>query len=360
MSISVRHILSVSLNFKFLRNQIGIFFKIIRMERIKLYTFSAIVFFTGLKPVYSQQRISDKALNENERLNKEAVLELSSENKGLLHVRVALVNTNSTLPFEKHTAGMMVYNTSKTNDVLPGIYYNDGAKWVLTGSAILYDPNTFDLSFTDAENRSQRINLKANETITTLINNHDGSLTYTAEDGVKTTFKEMPKTGKIVSADLEVSTGDGAVLRDVELNLKDNAVSIQKLAKASADKVLVTDSEGFPKWDSGAMPKFFYMPSIMIALSEDQFVKEVEGESFGTLNLHKRYVKQFNTPLASSNNAPPLPIAAETDLYYYITWYDTAVFDSVTLSETGILKYSVKPNAEVTAGSFMNIVFALK
>lgn len=331
------------------------------MERIKLDTFFAIVFFTGLNSVYSQQRISDKALNENERLNKEAVLELSSTNKGLLHVRVALVNTNSTLPFERHTAGMMVYNTSKTNDVLPGIYYNDGAKWVSTGSDIFYDPNTFNLSFTDAENQSQKISLKVNETITTLINNNDGSLTYTAENGVKTTFKEMPKTtGKIVSADLEVSTGDDAVLRDVELNLKDNAVSIQKLAKAAADKVLITDSDGFPKWDSGAMPKFFYMPSIMIPLAEDQFVKEIEGESFGTLNLHKRYVKQFSTPLASSNNAPPLPIASETDLYYYITWYDTSVFDSVAVSETGILKYSVKSNAEITAGSFMNIVFALK
>jgi len=56
--------------------------------------------------------------------------------KGLVIPRVKLVSINSSLPMSSHIAGMIVYNTdasgSVPNNVVPGFYYNDGSKWVLT------------------------------------------------------------------------------------------------------------------------------------------------------------------------------------------------------------------------------------
>jgi hypothetical protein len=62
--------------------------------------------------------------------NAAAGLDIDFATKGLLISRVALTGTASFAPLPAHTAGMMVYNTATTGDVKPGLYYNDGTKWV--------------------------------------------------------------------------------------------------------------------------------------------------------------------------------------------------------------------------------------
>lgn len=63
-----------------------------------------------------------------------AILEVSSTDKGLLLPRVALTAMNTTTPLSAHVAGMVVYNTatagSGENRVLPGMYYNNGQAWL--------------------------------------------------------------------------------------------------------------------------------------------------------------------------------------------------------------------------------------
>ncbi|WP_316805658.1 hypothetical protein, partial [Pedobacter nototheniae] len=132
---------------------------------------------------------------------------------------------------------------------------------------------------------------------------------------------------------------------------------------ATTDKIVVADpTTGVLKQVAAAMPKFFYMPSVIVPTAADQFVAEsgISGESFGTINLYARYNKQFGTPAVSSTGAPALPVIPANQLYFYVTWYDTSVFASVSVSATGVLTYTVQSNADVTAGSFMNIVFAVK
>ncbi|MCR6475946.1 hypothetical protein NU688_07250 [Variovorax sp. ZS18.2.2] len=58
-----------------------------------------------------------------------ALLELESNNKGLLFSRVSLTATYLSAPLPAHTAGMVVYNTASVNDVAPGLYLNNGSKW---------------------------------------------------------------------------------------------------------------------------------------------------------------------------------------------------------------------------------------
>jgi hypothetical protein len=64
--------------------------------------------------------------------NPSAGLDVDFTNKGLLLTRVALLSTTSPSPLSAHVAGMMVYNTATTGDVVPGLYLNNGSKWLPT------------------------------------------------------------------------------------------------------------------------------------------------------------------------------------------------------------------------------------
>ena len=73
-------------------------------------------------------------------VNANADLELASPTKGLLTNRVALTATTNPAPLSAHVAGMVVYNTATSGDVSPGIYYNDGTKWLaVAGGGIRKD-----------------------------------------------------------------------------------------------------------------------------------------------------------------------------------------------------------------------------
>ncbi|WP_223559265.1 phage tail protein [Chryseobacterium lathyri] len=66
--------------------------------------------------------------------NSNAALDVTSPNKGVKLPSVALVATNDSSPLSAHIGGMIVYNTATAgtvpNNVIPGLYVNDGTKWV--------------------------------------------------------------------------------------------------------------------------------------------------------------------------------------------------------------------------------------
>ncbi|GHV14946.1 hypothetical protein FACS1894169_04950 [Bacteroidia bacterium] len=53
-----------------------------------------------------------------------------SATKGLVLPRVQLQSTTLAAPLQNHVEGMFVFNTATAGDVTPGIYYNDGTKWI--------------------------------------------------------------------------------------------------------------------------------------------------------------------------------------------------------------------------------------
>ena len=64
--------------------------------------------------------------------NSSAGLDVNFTNKGLLIPRVVLVSTTNASPLSAHVVGMVVYNTTNGVDVTPGLYFNDGTKWIRT------------------------------------------------------------------------------------------------------------------------------------------------------------------------------------------------------------------------------------
>lgn len=104
--------------------------------------------------------------------------------------------------------------------------------------------------------------------------------------------------------------------------------------------------------------QFFYMPSIIIPTAKDQILST---ETFGSINLYDKYEQQFSRAATKNpGSSTLLPVFLKNQLDYYITWYDTSVFTGVSVSNDGVLTYGIKPNADITVGSFMNIVFVVK
>ncbi len=91
-----------------------------------------------LTTVFFSHLNAQVTIGSNAEPNANAVLDLiSNSNKGLLLPRVALTATNLPNPLSAHVAGMTVYNTATSPGtvdveyyVSPGLYYNDGTKWV--------------------------------------------------------------------------------------------------------------------------------------------------------------------------------------------------------------------------------------
>lgn len=76
--------------------------------------------------VFSQVKIG----NNPKSINKDAVVEIESTNKGMLLPRLALNSTTNAAPLSSFVQGMFVFNTATANDVTPGMYYSDGVKWI--------------------------------------------------------------------------------------------------------------------------------------------------------------------------------------------------------------------------------------
>lgn len=185
-------------------------------------------------------------IGSNTEPNTNALLDLKnqadgSSNKGLLLPRVPLITTTNPSPLTVHVAGMTVYNTAISPSgtdvsiyVSPGLYYNDGTKWV-----------------------------------------------------------RLPL--------------------------------------------------GATNW--------FYMPSV-------SFDTSVSGTF--TKDLYALYRTQFSTPVASTGAPASVPyLPASSDLYYYVTYYDPAVFSNLSIDAAGKLTYTVTAGT-TTDCSYINIVFVLK
>lgn len=207
-----------------------------------------LIFFFSFTLAFAQQKVRDNTVQSGVILpNTDALLELESTNKGLLHTRVALVQTTEASPLAAHVAGMMVYNTATANDVIPGIYYNNGSRWVLAAagqaSTITYDPVRHQIAYVDAAGITQIIDLKQvvkqHETVTGLRDNGDRTVTFTNELGEAETVDLSPyfqAAGDITYDGAHSGlTGPSVQLAIDELAAKETAVT-------GSDHVVVTST----------------------------------------------------------------------------------------------------------------------
>jgi hypothetical protein len=128
--------------------------------------------------------------------------------------------------------------------------------------------------------------------------------------------------------------------------------------------VYVWDGEKWTVSGGGGESKYFYLPTCIIP---------VTGTGTQTpFNLYNEYASQFTNSGATdtwiSSNASlttvPSPengsLYAASQLDYVITYYDRNVFENISINSAGLMSYSVKSNATITAATFFNIVFIVK
>ena len=99
--------------------------------------------------------------------------------------------------------------------------------------------------------------------------------------------------------------------------------------------------------------RVFYPPSIAIDASTN---------GTASIDLYSQYTAQFATPTAKSGDAPNvIPTYGATDLHYYVTYADPAVFDvnNMTISNSGVLSYEIIGQPS-DYNSLINVVFVVK
>lgn len=99
--------------------------------------------------------------------------------------------------------------------------------------------------------------------------------------------------------------------------------------------------------------RVFYPPSIAI---------DAGTNGTFTRNLYTEYTAQFATPTVASTGAPAaIPTYAATDLYYYVTYADPAVFNTATMSinANGLLTYTII-GQPTNLNALINVVFVVK
>lgn len=137
-------------------------------------------------------------------------------------------------------------------------------------------------------------------------------------------------------------------------------VDPEEIVPAANGDVLTTSS-GITQWTQSknviksANMNWFFMPSVSFDTSTPI--------TDATKNLYTQFTTQFGTPSIKCSGAPGgygvLPtLPAATDIYYYITYYDPAVFANITIDASGVMEYDVLAGA--SACSFINIVFVVK
>ncbi|MDP5229341.1 MAG: hypothetical protein NWQ38_03025, partial [Cellulophaga sp.] len=98
--------------------------------------------------------------------------------------------------------------------------------------------------------------------------------------------------------------------------------------------------------------RIFYPPSIAVDASTTGTGR--------TINLYTQYTAQFATPAVASTGAPAaIPTYAATELYYYVTYFDPAVFSGVSVNASGVMTYNVIASP-TDYNSLINVVFVVK
>lgn len=129
--------------------------------------------------------------------NPDAALDVVSTNKGILNTRITLTSTSSPMPLSAHVAGMMIYNTATVSDVTPGLYYNDGSKWIKAGATITHALSSSGNTMTSTVNGIAR----TAPIINSISNTVSGNTLTTTVNGVSSSSVTLPLGLNIYNSD---------------------------------------------------------------------------------------------------------------------------------------------------------------
>ncbi len=353
--------------------------------------------------------------------NASSQLEIVSNSKGVLFPQVNLTSTtDNTSITPGNINSLFVYNTAYTSDVTPGYYYWYQNKWqrllngedvaaidnnaiVAPGTGISVVPNvsgnittytvsantagiTLNGDVTGAANSTKVEKIQGTAVSSTAPNVNGQVLTYNSSlnqwEAVTPSLSGMAESGVEIH-DGKVKLG-GNLTRATTISNNGNAFTIatggSNLAITGLDKtktqatnattgitqhLMAVNQDGTVKALKAAMPKFFYMPSVLVPTAESQLAGQTgvtynNTTRIGTIDLYQIYSTQFGSPVMSSTGAAALPVLPASELGYHVTHATSGVFTINSITPAGLMTYTVSASANINNGSFINIVFAVK
>ncbi|SEM05408.1 hypothetical protein SAMN04488008_108141, partial [Maribacter orientalis] len=221
---------------------------------------------------------------------------------------------------------------------------DDQALTLAAGNILtLEDGGTVDLSAyvdTDDQNLTSAVVI-ANESVEIQIN-----------DGTNTTIDIRDADSNASNEIQTITSTDGSVtVTPSGINYNLSVPSADPTVVTAGTDISVTGdgSTATPYVIANTRPDIFYPPSI-----------EVDVATTGTgrtIDLHAEYLAQYGTPTVVSAGAPvAIPTYANNELYYYVTYYDPAVFANVSVNNVGVMTYDVIASP-TDYNTLINVVF---
>ncbi|MBW3519810.1 hypothetical protein KO524_11640, partial [Flavobacterium sp. NKUCC04_CG] len=183
--------------------------------------------------------------------NSSAQLDVVSSNSGILIPRVKLKSTIDGTTIENgNVNSMLVFNTATAENLVPGYYYWYNDKWLrvinaedLSGlkqgtqsTSLLVDKG--NLQLTDNEGNIISISISSLNIVTKLVNNQNGTYTYTNEEGIAVTLDVKDSVIK----NFQEILNDDDVLNELIRKLQGSTVSGNLIFNGTTFKY--SDNEG--------------------------------------------------------------------------------------------------------------------
>lgn len=151
--------------------------------------------------------------------------------------------------------------------------------------------------------------------------------------------------------------------------MPDGTASSTKNQTFNARASVVVDGNGVLGKSTHMLPVFFYMPSVVLPIQADALtgtnVTFDNGTNKFQIDLYKVYKEQFSMSVSNTVKNPGATeniqvIPNNTQLDYFVTYFDNQVYDKVGITNAGILTYKVKSSAVKTPKTYMNIVLKIR
>jgi hypothetical protein len=165
-------------------------------------------------------------------------------------------------------------------------------------------------------------------------------------------------------------TGDKLALAGAKYgnNQNDAVVYVTAAATSPAGKTINVKKAGYYYYDAPkgvwipvatGTGEWFYMPTTVLPTTTDNTAWK--GDHF-ELDIYAVYKQQLGMTYANSaaSESITIPTYDADQLAYLVMYYDSAVFQSVSVSTAGVLSYKVVAGAVPTEATFMNLVFVVK
>ena len=202
---------------------------------------------------------------------------------------------------------------------------------------------------------AENINISIGDSIMQyIINNFSQELGDTILNFLTNNLTEQFVDSVMAKVTIEGQTGiivEGSGTRYITVKLPEG--------QSTGDR-LVWDSDSTRWLPETPTREWFYMPSIVIDVSQDATDK--------TIDLFEEYLRQFNTNITGSRiigstSAPILDTAVRIfdrdELYFFVIGFDDTVFDIHEITEGGVMRFDIDAT-NVSEETFMNIIFVVR